>query len=275
MPDLQCNGLRVDLRFPAIMGILNATPDSFSDGGLYFDPAQAVERAHRMIEEGASIIDLGGESTRPGSQPVPVKEELSRVMPILQALPKDRFLISIDSRNRETQQAALDEGAHLVNDVSGGNESLLDLAEERQAGLVLMHAQGDPRNMQDDPSYGNVVEEVKAFFDSKKDAMERRNLPKVWIDPGIGFGKTLEHNLELMQNLEQLMDPAWGVLIGASRKSWIEKLTGAAIEERLPGSLVAAVHAVAQGTEVIRTHDVLETAQAIKVGLALTPPSKT
>ncbi len=275
MPTSCFNGTCFELRYPAVMGILNATPDSFSDGGLYLDEGAAVERADQMVEEGASIIDLGGESTRPGSRPVTVEEELRRVIPILKAMPKDKFVISIDSRNPETQIAALDEGAHLVNDVSGGSEELLELAEERQAGLVLMHAQGDPRNMQDAPSYDNVVSEVRSFFDRKREAILKRNLPKVWIDPGIGFGKTLEHNLELMRHLDHFIDDAWGILMGSSRKSWIDKLCGAPVDQRIGGSIASAVHAVHQGAEIIRTHDVQATLQAIEVAQALTASSKT
>ena len=227
-----------------------------------------------MVEQGAGIIDLGGESTRPGSEPVSVEEELGRVMPILRRLPKDEFVISIDSRNRETQRVAIEEGTHLVNDVSGGNGELFDLAEKRQVGLVLMHAQGDPRSMQDAPVYEDVLAEVRAFFDAKREAILRRNLPRVWIDPGIGFGKTLEHNLDLLRNLDRFADSAWGVLLGASRKSWIDKLCGAPVDQRLGGSLAAAVHAVSMGAEIIRAHDVRETVQAIEVGLELTGASK-
>ena len=274
MPDYVFNGTRFELRHPVVMGILNATPDSFSDGGLHLDPRQAVNRAHEMVEQGAAIIDLGGESTRPGSEPVSVKEELNRILPILKALPKDEFVISIDSRNRETQRVAIEEGTHLDNDVSGGNEELFDLAEKRQVGLVLMHAQGDPRSMQDAPVYEDVLAEVRAFFDAKREAILRRNLPRVWIDPGIGFGKTLEHNLDLLRNLDRFADSAWGVLLGASRKSWIDKLCGAPVDQRLGGSLAAAVHAVSMGAEIIRAHDVRETVQAIEVGLELTGASK-
>ncbi len=274
MPEYTFNGNQFELRFPAVMGILNATPDSFSDGGKYLDPKEAVARAHEMVEKGASIIDLGGESTRPGCKPVSTEEELERVLPILEALPKNEFVISIDSRNSETQRAALDRGVHLVNDVSGGTEELYDLAKEREAGLILMHAQGNPDNMQANPRYEDVVAEVRAFFDAKKEAILQRDLPRVWIDPGIGFGKTIEHNLELMRNLGHLADPAWGVLLGSSRKSWIEKLCGAPVDQRLGGSLASAVHAVSCGAEIIRAHDVRETVQAIQVGQALTGFSK-
>ncbi|MBG29520.1 MAG: dihydropteroate synthase [Opitutae bacterium] len=274
MPEYSFNGNQFELGFPAVMGILNATPDSFSDGGLHLDPKEAVARVQEMAEEGAAIIDLGGESTRPGSEPVSIEEELKRVLPILEALPKGEFMISIDSRNLETQRAALEGGAHLVNDVSGGTEEVYDLAEEFQAGLILMHAQGDPKNMQNNPSYEEVVTEVKAFFDAKKGSLRQRDLPKVWIDPGIGFGKTTEHNLELMRNLNHLADPDWGILLGSSRKSWIGQLCGAPVDQRLGGSLASAIHAVSCGAEIIRAHDVRETVQAIAVGQALTGESK-
>ncbi len=274
MPEYHFNGNRFEMRQPMVMGILNATPDSFSDGGLHLDPERALDRAREMIAQGADVIDLGGESTRPGSKPVAVEEELSRVMPILRSLPKDEFVISVDSRNRKTQQAAVEEGVHLVNDVSGGDEKLFDLAEKRQVGLILMHTQGDPCTMQDAPVYENVLSEVRSFFDAKREAILGRDLPRVWIDPGIGFGKTLEHNLDLMRNLDRLADSAWGILLGASRKSWIDKLCGAPVDQRLGGSLAAAVHAVARGAEIIRAHDVRETVQAIKVAQELTGPPK-
>jgi dihydropteroate synthase len=267
MTEHNFNGQDFRLRYPAVMGILNVTPDSFSDGGLHLDVAKAVDRVRQMLEEGAQFIDVGGESTRPGSDPVSVDEELRRVLPVIEALPSDECVISIDTTKPDVAKAALDAGAHVVNDVSGGTDStLFDLAERHQAGYVLMHAQGSPKTMQDAPAYDDVVSEVLAFFDEQAKGLAERNLPKIWMDPGIGFGKTLEHNLALMQNLGDLRDDRWGILLGASRKSWIDKLCGAPNpEHRLGGSLAAAIEAARQGAEIIRAHDVRETVQALEV----------
>lgn len=261
------NGQDFRLRYPAVMGILNVTPDSFSDGGLHLEVTKAVDRVWQMLEEGAQFIDIGGESTRPGSDSVSVDEELRRVLPVIEALPSDDCVISIDTTKPDVAQAALEAGAHVVNDVSSGTDStLFDLAERHQAGYVLMHTQGSPKTMQDAPAYEDVTGEVLAFFKEQAKRLADTKLPKVWMDPGIGFGKTLEHNLALMQNLGKLRDNRWGILLGASRKSWIDKLCGAPrSEHRLGGSLAAAIEAARQGAEIIRAHDVRETVQALEV----------
>ena len=276
MPRYEFNGQAFELRYPAVMGILNLTPDSFSDGGSFVDPEVALEHALSMVEEGAQIIDLGGESTRPGSAPVSEQEELARVLPTLEKLPVDQFVLSIDTTKPAVAQAALQAGAHVINDVSGGNPELLDLAERYQAGFVLMHAQGCPKNMQDKPEYDDVVGEIRAFFDEKKNDLIEHGLPRIWIDPGIGFGKSLEHNLDLMSNLSAFKDQAWGILLGSSRKSWIDALCDAPDpSDRLGGSIASALCSLSHGTEIIRVHDVKETAQALQVAkeLALSPHS--
>jgi len=266
MSTYQFNGQSFELGYPAVMGILNLTPDSFSDGGAFVNPEDALRRALAMIDEGAQIIDLGGESTRPGSDPVSEKEELARILPVLEKLPVDQCVLSIDTTKPAVAQAALQAGAHVINDVSGGNPELLDLAQHHQAGFVLMHTQGSPKNMQDKPEYDNVVREVRAFFDEKRDDLMERKLPRIWIDPGIGFGKSLEHNLELMRNLSAFKDEAWGLLLGSSRKSWIDGLCVAPDpSDRLGGSIASALCALSHGTEIIRTHDVRETVQALEV----------
>ena len=270
MPDYHFNGHSLSLEYPAVMGILNLTPDSFSDGGNYMDPNLAVEKALQMVDEGAQIIDLGGESTRPGSDPVSEKEEIRRVIPILEKLPLDQFLISIDTTKAEVARLSLELGAHIINDVSGGNEKLLNLAQKHKSGFILMHAQGKPKDMQDQPSYMNTVFEIRSFFEHKKERLQSLNLPRVWIDPGIGFGKTLSHNLELMRNLDSFTDEAWGVLLGSSRKSWIDHLCGAPDPaKRMGGSIASALDAVSKGAEIIRVHDVMETAQALQVAKEL------
>ena len=270
MPDYHFNGHSLSLEYPAVMGILNLTPDSFSDGGNFMDPNLAVEKALQMVDEGAQIIDLGGESTRPGSDPVSEKEEIRRVIPILEKLPLDQFLISIDTTKAEVARLSLELGAHIINDVSGGNEKLLNLAQKHKPGFILMHAQGNPKNMQEQPSYMNPVSEIRSFFEHKKEQLQSLNLPRVWIDPGIGFGKALSHNLELMRNLDGFTDDAWGVLLGSSRKSWIDHLCGAPNPaKRMGGSIASALDAVSKGAEIIRVHDVMETVQALQVAKEL------
>jgi len=276
MPRYEFNAQPFELRYPAVMGILNLTPDSFSDGGSFVDPDRALEHALSMVEEGAQIIDLGGESTRPGSAPVSEQEELARVLPTLEKLPVDQFVLSIDTTKPAVAQAALQAGAHVINDVSGGNPELLDLAQRYGAGFVLMHAQGCPKNMQDKPEYDDVVGEIRAFFEEKKNDLIERGLPRIWIDPGIGFGKSLEHNLDLMRNLSSFKDQAWGILLGSSRKSWIDALCDAPDpSDRLGGSIASALCSLSHGTEIIRAHDVKETTQALQVAkeLALSPHS--
>ena len=270
MPRYEFNSQAFELHYPAVMGILNLTPDSFSDGGSFIEPELALEHALAMVENGAQIIDLGGESTRPGSEPVSEQDELARVLPVIDKLPHDQFLISVDTTKPAVAQAALQAGAHLINDVSGGNPELLDLAQRYQAGFVLMHAQGSPKNMQDKPVYDNVVEEIRTFFDEKRKDLIERELPRIWIDPGIGFGKSLEHNLELMRHLSAFKDEAWGILLGSSRKSWIDMLCGAPDpSDRLGGSIASAVCSLTHGAEIIRVHDVRETVQALKVAKEL------
>lgn len=270
MPRYEFNSQAFELHYPAVMGILNLTPDSFSDGGSFIEPKLALEHALAMVENGAQIIDLGGESTRPGSEPVSEQDELARVLPVIDKLPHDQFLISVDTTKPAVAQAALQAGAHLINDVSGGNPELLDLAQRYQAGFVLMHAQGSPKNMQDKPVYDNVVEEIRTFFDEKRKDLIERELPRIWIDPGIGFGKSLEHNLELMRHLSAFKDEAWGILLGSSRKSWIDMLCGAPDpSDRLGGSIASAVCSLTHGAEIIRVHDVRETVQALKVAKEL------
>lgn len=277
VPEYIFNNQRLSLRYPAVMGILNLTPDSFSDGGNFVEPSVAVERALQMVEQGAQIIDLGGESTRPGSDPISEEEEIQRVIPILNQLSTDQFVISIDTTKPKVAQLALEAGAHLINDISGGSTELLKAAHAYNAGFILMHSQGKPKSMQDQPSYMNPVTEIREFFDQKKEHIKELGLPRLWIDPGIGFGKTLTHNLEIMRSIHTFLDETWGVLLGSSRKSWIDHLCDAPDPvKRLGGSIASAIDAVAKGVEIIRVHDVAETVQAIQVTkeLATDPESK-
>jgi dihydropteroate synthase len=260
------NGLCVELERPAIMGVVNLTPDSFSDGGQFIEPSEAVECALVMVDEGASIIDLGAESTRPGSQPVDVNAELARLLPVLDALPKDRFIISVDSYKPEVQTVALERGAHIINDVLGGSQRTVDLVDSHGAGLVLMHCPAPPRVMQQHTRYpdDDVVRAVRDFFRQRMKWLDGRNVPRVWLDPGIGFGKTLEQNLLLMRELKSLRLDGAALLLGTSRKSWIDKLCDAPdASQRLGGSIASAVIGAQRGAEILRVHDVHETRQAL------------
>jgi dihydropteroate synthase len=252
------------------MGVLNVTPDSFSDGGRFVDPAAAVARGRAMRDQGAAWIDVGGESTRPGAVPVDEAEELRRVLPVVEGLAADGIPVSIDTRHAAVARAAVAAGARLLNDVSA---SLGDLAAELGVGWVAMHAQGDPTTMQDDPRYDDVVAEVRGHLVERADAALAAGAPEVWIDPGIGFGKTLQHNLTLLAHLDALVATGHPVLVGASRKGFIGHLTAcsdgsegpAPVEDRLDGSLAVATWAMAQGARMIRAHDVAPTVEAAAV----------
>ena len=251
------------------MGILNATPDSFSDGGHYMDINRAMDRIHIMQKNGAQIIDVGGESTRPGAETVSVEEEIDRVGPLLEkAIPtfsKARF--SIDTTKPEVAKKALELGAEIVNDVSGLNDpSLGDLCAEYDASYVLKHSQGDPQNMQDDPQYDDVIDDLLSFFENKLTQLQERGVSKVILDPGIGFGKTLEHNLTLIAHLDKFQKFGFPVLVGASRKSMIGKiLDGRPASERLIGTVALHYHAMMNGANIIRVHDVQEASDSIRI----------
>lgn len=272
----RCRGNVFDLtKGPLIMGILNVTPDSFSDGGRFADSQRAIERGLEMAEQGADIIDVGGESTRPGAEPVPEDEELGRVLSVVEALSlKIKTPISIDTCKSKVAGAALKAGASIVNDISGlrFDPALARAAAAEGAGLILMHIQGSPRDMQDDPHYEDVVSEVRLALASSMErglecGVEQENMA---VDPGIGFGKNLEHNLKLMNNLQSLALLGRPIVVGASRKSFMGKLDcGASPKDRLPGSLAAAVAALKNGANILRVHDVAETRQALKVAGAI------
>lgn len=257
------------------MGILNVTPDSFSDGGDYPDVAAGVARARRMADEGAAIIDVGGESTRPGAQPVPVTDELHRVAPVLAALAAEGVAapVSIDTRHAAVAEAAIDAGAVLVNDVSAGNDpAMLPLVAERGSGLCLMHMQGEPQTMQDDPRYGDVVEEVCAFLAARMEAAVRAGVREdaIVLDPGVGFGKTTDHNLALLRGLDAIVALGRPVMVGISRKGVIGAITGREVGDRLAGSIGAGLAAVKRGAAVLRVHDVAETVDALRAFTEIT-----
>ena len=270
---LRCGPFELSLSEPVVMGVLNITPDSFSDGGLHFDFGRAVDAAHRMVEEGAGIIDLGGESTRPGAPPVPVDEERSRVIPVLSRLAKELNVpLSVDTRKPELMAEAIGEGAAIINDVTALQAS--GAVETIAAGGVaacLMHMQGEPQNMQKEPQYTDVVNEVFGFLRRRVAECVDAGLEmdRLLVDPGFGFGKTVAHNLALLEDLEELSGIGPGVLVGLSRKSMIGSITGRPVEDRLPGSIVLAVMAAERGARVIRAHDVGATVDALKLVTAL------
>lgn len=250
------------------MGVLNVTPDSFSDGGRFADPVAAVAHASALIAAGADVIDVGGESTRPGAAPVPATEELARVIPVIEAL-VGRVRLSIDTTKPEVAARALDAGATIINDVSGAPE-LAALAAERQVAWVCMHMRGTPRTMQDDPHYDDVVREVSDWLVERGSAARASGVPEVWIDPGIGFGKTVAHNLSLLAHFDVLVASGFPVAVGTSRKSFLGRLLATAenaasplpTDDRLEGSVASATWAMAAGASMVRVHDVAATVAA-------------
>ena len=266
---LDCRGKSLDLTYPQVMGILNVTPDSFSDGGHFFAQDLALKQAKQMIADGATIIDVGGESTRPGAAVVPVEEEIKRVVPVIEAIQSELAIpISIDTSKPDVMRAAVAAGAGLINDVQALRvEGALATAAELAVPICLMHAQGTPQTMQDAPQYGQVVDEVIAFLSERVAACESVGIDKsqLILDPGFGFGKRARHNLQLMKHLSRLVALDLPVLIGVSRKSIIGKLLNVSVEERLVGSLALASLAVWQGAKIIRTHDVRETVQVVNL----------
>jgi dihydropteroate synthase len=253
-----------------VMGILNVTPDSFSDGGRFADPNAAVEHGSRLIDDGADIVDVGGESTRPGSEPVSAEEELGRVRPVIEGLVQRHpaHPISIDTRKAEVAGAALEAGATIVNDVSGARDpAMFDTVREHNASMVLMHMQGDPRTMQEAPSYEDVVAEVKEYLRERVEAAEFAGVDaeRIVVDPGIGFGKALEHNLELLRRIDELLEVGRPVLVGPSRKRFIGVILDLPEDERVEGTEGAVAWAVARGVHAVRVHDVKQIVRAVRV----------
>jgi dihydropteroate synthase len=261
-------------RCTVVMGVLNVTPDSFSDGGRHLDPQAAIDAGTRMLAAGADVIDVGGESTRPGAEPVPADEELERVVPVVRGLAATGAIVSIDTMKAAVAQAAVDAGAALVNDVSAGafDPQLLPTVAELEVPYVLTHLRGEPRTMQQDPTYDDVVAEVFDHLAERLEALAAIGIPaeRVAIDPGIGFGKTMAHNLQLLHRLREFTSLGRPVLVGASRKSFLGRLTGVEDPEaRLAGSLGAAVAAVGAGARIVRVHDVAATVEAVGVADAI------
>ena len=275
MPVLDCRGRPLDFSRPAVMGILNITPDSFSDGGNFLSRHNAVMQGLRMAQEGADIIDVGGESTRPGAQPVTVQEEMDRVLPIIEALHASVSLpLSIDTSKPEVMRAAVSAGAGLINDVRALREpGALEAAAGTGAPVCLMHMRGEPRTMQADPYYDDVVAEVAEFLRERMQAARAAGIPanRMLIDPGFGFGKTLVHNLELLRGLRKLTSLGAPVLAGLSRKSMIGQALGLPVENRLHASVALAVLAVQNGASLVRVHDVGPTVEALRMWAEVYP----
>jgi dihydropteroate synthase len=261
-----------------LMGIVNVTPDSFSDGGLFLEPERAIAHARRLADEGADLLDIGGESTRPGAGGVSATEELERVRPVLEGIraaeaPLAGATISIDTSKVAVAEMALDVGVEIVNDVTAlrSEPELAGLCANRDCGLVLMHMLGTPRTMQEHPSYVDVVDDVRAFLTERIEFAISEGMAeeRIWIDPGIGFGKALEHNLELLRRLDELGELGRPIVIGTSRKSFIGKLTGRDLGGRLGGTIASNVLALRGGAQVFRVHDVAELRQALEVAEAI------
>ena len=270
---LRCKDILVDLSLPAVMGVLNVTPDSFSDGGRFFDTEAAVRHGLILAEQGAAFIDVGGESTRPGAAPVGIEEELRRVIPVIERLRgASAALISIDTSKPEVMRAAAAAGAALINDVRALREpGALAAARDSGCGVCLMHMQGEPRTMQLEPVYADVVSEVRAFLEERVAACRAAGIEaqRLAVDPGFGFGKTLEHNLTLLRQLGELSAAGRPLAVGLSRKSMVGKLTGRPEGERVLGSVVLAVIAALAGASIVRAHDVAATVEALKVVTAV------
>lgn len=268
-----CGRFEFSLKRPLLMGIVNVTPDSFSDAGQHAHAASAIAHAKKLVAEGADIIDIGGESTRPGALPVSIQEELARILPVIAAMRDCGAAISVDTCKPEVMQAALDAGADIINDVTGMRHPQAQrvVAAHPRCGVCLMHMQGEPRTMQSNPTYQDVVHEVQEALVAQAQLLERLgvNRARISLDPGLGFGKTLEHNYQLLYGLAKLVQSGYPIVLGASRKSLIGRVTGKPVDQRLSGSIAAALAGVARGVAVVRVHDVDATRDALKVWQAI------
>ena len=254
-----------------IMGILNVAPDSFSDGGLFFNQEMAIEHAKQMVKDGAQIIDVGGESSRPGSEPVSEEEELRRVKPVIERLVKEvNVPLSIDTCKPSVAGECINLGASLVNDIAGlRNKEMIKLLAKHKTPVVVMHMKGEPKNMQKNPAYKNVVKEVKEFLSDRINEARKAGIEDIIIDPGIGFGKTTEHNLQILKRLGEFKELGCPILIGPSRKSFIGNITGMLPNERLEGTLAAVAVSIMNGANIVRVHDVKECFRAVQIADAI------
>ena len=257
---------------PLVAGVVNVTPDSFSDGGHYLEPGAAIAHARRLVEEGADLLDIGAESSRPGAESVSAERELSRLMPVLDGLRGCPIPISVDTVKAEVMRAAIGAGAAMINDISAlRSPGALETLAASDAGVCLMHMQGEPRTMQREPRYGDVVAEVRSFLEARVAAVEARGIARerIVIDPGFGFGKTVEHNFELLRHLDRFAEMGLPVMAGWSRKSTLGAVTGRGAAERLAASIAAALLAVQHGATIVRVHDVAATRDALAVLAAM------
>ncbi len=270
---LHCGNFNLDLNTPRVMGIVNVTPDSFSDGGKYTQTSQAVAHGLKLVEDGADILDIGGESTRPNATPVSLQEELDRILPVIEALVGQvNIPISVDTYKPAVMQAAINAGASIVNDVRALQEvGAVEILAKSSAGICLMHMQGTPQTMQINPEYQDVVADVKAFLMQRVSVCEQFGiaLNRIILDPGFGFGKTRAHNIALIQQLASFQDTGLPLLVGLSRKSVLGQVTGHDVDARLYASVAGAVIAVMKGARVVRVHDVKATVEALKVVVAI------
>jgi dihydropteroate synthase len=263
-----CGRFQLDLSKPRVMGIVNVTPDSFSDGGKFNTTEKAIEHALQLVEEGAEILDIGGESTRPGATPVPLDEELKRVIPVIEGLRDVGVPLSIDTYKPQVMQAAITAGADIVNDVCALREpQALEIVAASQVGVCLMHMQGRPQTMQADPQYDDVVSEVRNFLKARLDAAEQAGIDRsrIVLDPGFGFGKRTAHNLTLLNHLNDIQALGLPLLIGLSRKSVLGQVVGSSVDERIHASIAASVVSVMKGANIVRVHDVKPTIDALKI----------
>jgi dihydropteroate synthase len=269
---LQCGRFKLSLERPLVMGVVNVTPDSFSDGGLHAKTTQAIAHARSLVEEGADLLDIGGESTRPGASPVSLQEERRRVLPVIEALADGDVPVSVDTRNPQVMREAVASGASMVNDVTAlAAPGALDAVAKTPVAVCLMHMQGEPGTMQVHPSYADVVREVREFLERRVAAAEAAGIARdrVVVDPGFGFGKTLEHNLELLRALAEFRGLGVALMAGLSRKAMLGKLTGREPRDRVHASVAAALAAVQNGAQIVRVHDVSATRDALAVWQAV------
>ncbi len=251
-----------------LMGILNITPDSFSDGGNYLEPERALDRAWEMAEDGADMIDIGGESSRPGAQPVNTDDELRRVIPVIRTLAKKITVpISVDTVKAEVAKAALDAGAEIINDISALNfdSKMVEVAGQYRAPVIIMHMPGNPRTMQNDPAYSDLIGQIRQYLSESMRLAEDHGVEQVIIDPGIGFGKTTEHNLQILRELDKFLDLKRPLLVGASRKSFIGNVLDLPVDDRMEGSLAVAIWAAIKGAHILRVHEVKETRRSLSM----------
>lgn len=256
-----------------LIGIVNVTPDSFSDGGRFIDPPAAIAHGQALYQQGADIIDVGGESTRPGAQPVPLELELQRVLPVVEALSRDGIPVSIDTYKSQVALQAVEAGASIINDISGlkFDPKVAEIAAQYSTGLILMHIKGQPRNMQNNPQYLDLISEISASLQHSAVTALNQGVPRqnIILDPGIGFGKNLDHNLEIIRNLSEFKRLGFPLLVGLSRKTFIGKILGNDIDRRLYGTIGACIAAIENGADILRVHDVLEVKEAVKVAQAI------